>query len=312
MRSKKKILITGGLGHIGSGLIRNINTHFPNFNIYIIDDLSANQYQSLYNLPKKTKINFLKNNIKNIDSIKFYQKIKKIDYVIHLAAQTDATNSFKNPKQLFKNNFEGTKEIINFCIKKKSKLIFISSTSIYGTNSNLLDETAKNLNPETPYARCKYKEEKLLHKNTQKLRFTIFRFGTIFGVTPGIRFHTAVNKFCYQAAVGEPLTIWKNVYNQNRPYLDVKDGIRAIFFIIKNDIFNNEIYNVLTDNYKVSTITNYIKKIKKIKIKYVDSYILNQTSYNVSNKKFKNLGFVFKGNIQKQIYNTLKLLRNII
>ncbi len=69
---------------------------------------------------------------------------------------------------------------------------------------------------------------------------------------------------------------------------------------------------MLTDNYKVSTITNYIKKIKKIKIKYVDSYILNQTSYNVSNKKFKNLGFVFKGNIQKQIYNTLKLLRNII
>ena len=93
--------------------------------------------------------------------------------------------------------------------------------------------------------------------------------------------------------------------------MDVEDGIRAIIFIINNNVFKNEIYNILTNNYKVSTIVKYIKNFKKIRIKYVDSYILNQTSYNVSNLKFKNLGFNYKGDIKKQIKNTLNLLNNI-
>lgn len=311
MNLRKKIVITGGLGHIGSGLFKEINKYFPNFTIYLIDDLSSNNFQSLYNLSKKIKLYFFNKNIIDINSISLLQKIKKIDYVIHLAAQTNATNSFKHPRKLYQNNYQGTKQVVNFCIKKKSKLIFISSTSIYGTNSNLLDENTSNLNPETPYALCKLKEENFIKKNSRNIKFTIFRFGTIFGVTPGIRFHTAVNKFCYQASISESLTIWKNAYNQKRPYLDVEDGIRAIIFIINNNVFKNEIYNILTNNYKVSTIVKYIKNFKKIRIKYVDSYILNQTSYNVSNLKFKNLGFNYKGDIKKQIKNTLNLLNNI-
>ena len=47
------------------------------------------------------------------------------------------------------------------------------------------------------------------------------RFGTIFGASPGMRFHTAVNKFCWQAVMGQPITVWSTAYDQKRPYLEV-------------------------------------------------------------------------------------------
>ena len=83
MNLRKKIVITGGLGHIGSGLFKEINKYFPNFTIYLIDDLSSNNFQSLYNLSKKIKLYFFNKNIIDINSISLLQKIKKIDYVIH-------------------------------------------------------------------------------------------------------------------------------------------------------------------------------------------------------------------------------------
>ena len=62
----------------------------------------------------------------------------------------------------------------------------------------------------------------------------ILRLGTIFGVSRGIRFHTAVNKFCLQSATNKPLTIWKTAMYQKRPYLDINDAIRCFSFIIKH------------------------------------------------------------------------------
>ena len=68
-------------------------------------------------------------------------------------------------------------------------------------------------------------------QNPKNLKGIILRLGTIFGVSKGMRFHTAVNKFCYQAAFKKPLTIWKTAYDQKRPYLDLQDACAVVEFI---------------------------------------------------------------------------------
>ena len=93
------------------------------------------------------------------------------------------------------------KNVINYCIKNKSKLIHISSTSVYGKQVKIVNENDQSLlNPQSPYAEIKLQEEKMLKKNKNKIKFMSFRFGTIAGVSKGMRFHTAINKFCFSAA----------------------------------------------------------------------------------------------------------------
>jgi nucleoside-diphosphate-sugar epimerase len=126
-----------------------------------------------------------------------------------------------------------------------------------------------------------------------------------------MRFHTAVNKFCWQAVMNIPVTVWSTAYDQKRPYLDLDDAARAFVFIINNDIFDGEIYNVLTGNHTVRDIIDSIKKyLDKVEVSFVENKIMNQLSYEVSNKKFIKKGFSFTGNINSGVGNTIDLLKN--
>ena len=307
---KKNILVTGALGHIGSKLIRYLPKYIDG-NFILIDNFYAERYCSLFNLPNNVSYEFYDFDINKVNLNNFIKK--KIDIVIHLAAFTDATKSLENKKKYLENNLGITKKILEFCKKKRARLIYISSTSIYGTQKKIVNENCRveDLKPQSPYAISKFAEEKLINKYDKKykLKNTILRFGTIFGVSEGMRFHTAVNKFCYQASKKKKITVWKTALYQKRPYLDLIDGVRSILFVIENNLFDGEIYNVLTHNLTVNDIVLEIKKkYIKQKIKFVNSPIMNQLSYEVSTKKFLNEGFVYKGNISKGIMKTLKLL----
>ena len=140
-------------------------------------------------------------------------------------------------------------------------------------------------------------------------KYITCRFGTIFGWSIGMRFHTAVNKFIWQAVHGLPITVWKTAWNQRRPYLDLRDCVRAINFILKQDFFNGEIYNVLTKNFTVKDIVAAIKEfIPKLNVEYVTSAIMNQLSYDVDDTKFRSLGFMPRGNLKKSIDQTINHL----
>ena len=206
------------------------------------------------------------------------------------------------------------RNIINFCKIKKAKLIHISSTSVYGKQTSLVDETCekKYLKPQSPYADIKLIEEEMLKKQTKNLKYVTFRFGTISGVSKGMRFHTAVNKFCLNAAINEPITIYKTALNQYRPYLSLRDAYKVFKFTIEKDLFKNDIYNALSENCTVNQILQKIRYYKKkIKIKFVYSEIMNQLSYHVDKKKLNNEGLYLRGKIQNDIKNTLQLLENI-
>jgi UDP-glucose 4-epimerase len=306
------ILITGSLGHIGSNLLNNLEKIDKLKSVYLLDNMRSNNVNILFNLKLKKNISvkFIKADL--LDPQKLNKIKKKIDIVIHLASITNAAESFSIKKILFKNNYGIFKNIVKFCIKNNSKLIHLSSTSVYGLQSNLVDETSKNLAPQSPYAEEKILEENFLKKNSKKINYVTLRLGTITGISKGMRFHTAVNKFCFNTIIREDIPIWGKAFNLYRPYLSLKDAIRTIIFFINKKNFNNETYNVVTKNYTVKEILNLIKKNNyKIKTKIIKSPILNQQSFKVSRKKILSLGLKLSDSIENDIKSTLNLLKKL-
>ena len=306
-----RIIITGALGHIGSRVIRELPKVFPQSEIIMIDNLLTQRYSSLFNLPKTCNFQFYEEDILTADLKSIF---KGSDVTLHLAAITDATSSFQNREHVETSNYEGTVKVAEACKEVGCPMIHLSSTSIYGTQKEIVNEdcSSEDLNPQSPYAETKLKEENFLRSfgSDGALQFSIFRFGTICGTSPGMRFHTAVNKFCWQAVMGKPLTVWSTAKNQKRPYLALSDAVEAITYIMKKNIHEGTVYNVLTDNLTVNTITEIIGQfIPNIHIDYVDSEIMNQLSYEVSNQKIFKAGFKVTGNIKENILETINLLQ---
>lgn len=303
MTKKDKILITGALGHIGARLIRDISSDVP---IILLDNLESQRYVSLFDLPKNRQYEFIEADVRTAD---FDLLLKDTQAVIHLAALTNAEGTFDKVEQVEQVNFEGLKRVADACLKAGVKLLFPSTTSVYGSADLVVNETSEVL-PQSPYAESKLKAEKYLQGlKPEGLNFVICRFGTIFGFSPGIRFHTAVNKFTWQAFINKPISVWKTAYLQRRPYLYLGDCVDAINFILEKNIFDGEIYNVLTSNFTVKEITDVILEFKpNLKLDFVESKIMNQLSYDVDDNKFKSLGFNPSGDLRIGIKETFNKL----
>lgn len=306
-----RIVVTGALGHIGSQLIRELPSALPGAEILMVDDLSTQRYCSLFNLPAEGQYSFLEADVleANLPSL-----FEGADVVVHLAAITNATASFEIKDKVEEVNYAGTERVARACIEAGCALIFPSTTSVYGTQAEVVDENCPitDLKPQSPYAESKLKAEQLLQTLGQRegLRFIICRFGTIFGTSVGMRFHTAINKFCWQAVMGQPVTVWRTALHQNRPYLEVGDAVGAIKFIIEKRLYDRNLYNVVTVNTSVNSIVEIIKsRVPDLEIQYVDTKIMNQLSYHVSNRLFTNLGFDFKGDLERGIGETIQLLK---
>lgn len=306
-----KIVVTGALGHIGSYLIRDLAVQFPGSEIVIIDNLMTQRFSSLFNLPSVGHYRFIEADVTQID---LYPILKDAHVLIHLAAITDAAGSFDKTDLLEANNFQATLKVAEACVDSGTRLIALSSTSVYGTQNEVVDEDCSQdeLKPQSPYAVTKLREEQLLAQLclAGNLKAISCRFGTIFGVSVGMRFHTAVNKFCWQAVMGQPITVWSTAYEQKRPYLDLLDAARALTFIIRKDLFDGNIYNILSHNATVGQIVEIVREfIPDLEIRFVDNKIMNQLSYEVSCKRFESKGFIFNGDLRRGIGETIGLLK---
>lgn len=304
------LLITGALGHIGSRLIREIPAGMFE-RVLLLDNLSTQRYGALFNLPDDMPFQFFEDDILEANLEEYFAGV---DVVIHLAAATNAEDSLTNPEKAERTNVRGTERVARACIACRSKLVFVSTTSVYGVQGDAVDETLprEQLRPQSPYAENKLKAEILLQGMgvCEHLEFVTCRFGTLFGVSPGMRFHTAVNKFCWQAVMGQPLTVWRTALNQQRPYLDIRDAVEALKFIVGRKLFDGRTYNIVTKNATVKMLLDIIAlHIPDMATRYVDTPIMNQLSYAVTTERFRSLGFEFRGSLEQGIADTIELLR---
>jgi nucleoside-diphosphate-sugar epimerase len=304
-----RIVVTGALGHIGSRLIRSLPASFPDAEVVLVDDLSTQRYASLFDLPAAGRYRFVEADVMKAD---LDALLREADAVVHLAAITNAEASFGKEEEVERVNFEGTELLARSCMRTGTGIVFLSTTSVYGTQAGVVDEDCalEELKPQSPYAASKLRAEQLLQRlGSDGLRFATFRFGTIVGSSPGMRFHTAVNKFCWQAVLGQPLTVWRTALHQKRPYLDLDDGVRAIEFILRRGL-DNTLYNVLTANATVAEIVAMIREVvPDVTLREVDSAVMNQLSYEVSDARFRGIGFEPRGDLRRAIAETVRHLR---
>ena len=169
-----KYLITGGAGFIGSHLIELLIK--KKFKVACVDDLSSGNLSNLSSVVKK--IEFYKERIEIFD----FNKLTKINGIIHLAAQTSVPRSISHFHDSSSNNLLGAIKVIDFCKSNNIPLVYASSSAIYGNLGKGNDEINK-VDLLSPYAVDKYSMElyaQTAHKNSQ-LSSLGLRFFNVYG-----------------------------------------------------------------------------------------------------------------------------------
>ncbi len=279
----KNIFITGGLGLIGKELIKNLN----NFDYKLtITDLKKQliRYKDFINSYKSPKIKFLECDIRNLKKVVYYSKEQ--DCIIHLAAMLGVKNTEKNIKKCWNVNTHGTENIIQACnINKIKKLIFSSSSEVYGESLTDFISEKNDLLGRNIYACSKIAAENLILNNltkNKKFSYTILRLFNTYGQGQVAKFF--IPNVCKAINENKEITINGNG-RQLRGYAYASDIAEAINLSIKKKISTNKIYNVgnSKEKYSLKAVLNVLRKIKKIdsnKIKYKKKFINSDRTQN--------------------------------
>lgn len=173
----KNILITGGLGFIGSHIANKL---IDENNLTIIDNLSSGKIDYLNN-PNHENLTLIK---KNLNSLDLKTALKDIDYVFHLAAMLSVPISVENPIACNLENVSTTVKLLDACVKNNvEKIIFSSSAAIYGENQNLPLKESELPSPTSPYGASKACCELYLKSfyESYGLNYTVLRYFNVFG-----------------------------------------------------------------------------------------------------------------------------------
>jgi nucleoside-diphosphate-sugar epimerase len=292
-----RILVTGGLGYLGSVLTTELLK--KGFSVSIID---SNLYGNFLSEEVKEKVKIFENDIMNS---KIKEAIKDSDVIVHLAAIVGDQTCDLIKQHAVDINLNGTKNILKLCNKYNKKLIYASTCSVYGASNRILKEGSKTL-PLSIYALTKLGSENVIERYGKN--FTIFRFATLFGYSPRMRFDLVVNTFIGNAINNKEITVFGG--NQWRPFLHVKDASDAIITTIEKNYFDNEILNLASINLRIIDVANIIKKKLGCKLKIMKE-IKDPRNYRVDfSKAKKELGFSPKRNIDTAIKEIVDAFKN--
>jgi UDP-glucose 4-epimerase len=284
--NKKKILITGGLGFIGSKLAQKLID--KNYKVDIIDDCSTGNFSNIE--PKYIKkINIYKDTILNEKIIK--KLISKNDYVFHLAASVGVKFILENPLKSIDTNLNGTKLILKYCDIFKKKVLIASSSEVYGLNNKkeFIEKDVHTIG-NSFFFRWSYAASKLVdefyanaYKIERNLKVCIVRFFNTVGPGQTGRYGMVIPRFVKAAMNNQDIEVYGNG-KQNRTFLHVDDATDALIKIMTNNKFDT--YNLGgKENIQIKSLAEKIIKLSnsQSKIKLVDY----KRAYNLS-KKYKN------------------------
>lgn len=282
----KNIMVTGGLGFIGSNVINYFVRTYPGINIINVDKMDYCSNLKNIEEPMKSNYTYYKCNVGNIDFINYILTHHNIDTVINFAAQTHVDNSFGNSLQFTQDNLLNFHSLLECCrlYGKIRRFIHISTDEVYGEVE--LDHPGCHekslLNPTNPYAATKAGAEFLVrsYHMSFKLPIIITRGNNVYG--PYQYPEKLIPKFSQQLMNGECMTI-HGKGESVRNFIHVEDVARAIDKILFNGEIG-EIYNIGTNNeYDVMKIA---KKIFKILSK-VDPNLGNKNENENSKDDYK-------------------------
>lgn len=297
----KNILVTGGLGYIGSKFLEKFKN---NYQFTILDT----SYFSNANEIKDIKI--INKDIRNISK----NDLKNIEIVVHMSELSNDPLGEFNPYLTSEINFEATKNLLNLCNQvQMNKFIYMSSASVYGYNENLITEKSET-NPLTHYAVAKVNNEKYILNNDFNFEIIILRNSTVFGYSNNVRLDLVVNDLTYNALKNKKITLTSDG-SPKRPFIHVEDLARLIdIFIMDDRHHHKEIFNTgnKTLNYSIREISEIVSKLTHIQDIKVGEKDIDQRSYFLNFDKLNRTfpDFKIRYSMEKGVEDLIINLKN--
>ena len=235
-----KYIVTGGAGFIGSNIVKKLVARGDN--VVVIDNLNTGKEENLASV--KDKIIFLKDDILNLDLLE--QHTNEIDGIFHQAALASVQDSFSKPEEYNNVNVNGTENILKLAKKNDFKVVYASSSSVYGNPEKIPISESDSKNPINPYAETKLKKEKLAEKYSQiGVKVIGLRYFNVFGKGQSKEYAGVLKLFLERIRDQLPPKI-NGDGTQFRDFVYVEDVADANIMSMDSEV-NHEFFNVGTN-----------------------------------------------------------------
>jgi len=278
----KTALVTGGCGFVGYALSQKLIE--KGYDVDIVDNLSIGGEAKN---PKVIGAHFLGGDIRAMENI----KDKSYDYIFHLAALSRIQPSFEKPQQTFSVNVDGTKQVVEYAHRNKSKLIYAGSSS-------------RHHNPMlSPYAMSKHMGEEWIkmYKKVYELDAEIVRFYNVYGPGELVDSHMAAVIGLWRAAIRkrEPIKIHGDG-EQRRDFTHIDDIIDGLIRIAESDEKHEDAWELGTGkNYSLNEVADMFGEVKR---EYVDDVKGNyRKTLRLNNDAIDRLGWQPTDKLEKYI-----------
>ena len=235
-----KYVITGGAGFIGSHITKTLVEQ--GHNVTILDNLNTGKEKNLELI--KEKINFVKGDIR--DNKLLEEIMVDTDGVFHQAALASVQDSFSKPDEYHDVNVNGTENILKLAKKNDFKVVYASSSSVYGNPEKIPIEESDSKNPINPYAETKLRKEELAAKYSKiGVKVIGLRYFNVFGKGQSKEYAGVLKLFLERIRDGLPPKI-NGDGTQFRDFVFVGDVAEANIMSMKSEV-NHEFFNVGTN-----------------------------------------------------------------
>jgi nucleoside-diphosphate-sugar epimerase len=256
------VLVIGGAGHIGSVLCEELIA--DGYSVRVLDTLIYGD-EGISSLLDHDNFELIEGDMRSIETV--VDAIKGVDAVVHLAALVGDPASAIDAQKTLELNYHAVKLVAEICkYHQVNRFLFASTCSVYGRSHSpekLLTETDR-LNPVSLYAKTKIESERALREMADSnFSPTILRMGTIYGLSPRMRFDLVVNILSAKAYEEGIIPIFGG--DQYRPNVHVRDAARAYVNCLEAPIedVSNEIFNVGSNdqNYQIKDMGERIAEV---------------------------------------------------
>jgi len=231
--TRKRILVTGAAGFIGSHLAEDLVK--SGHSVKIIDDFSTGNVNNILGLFNYSNFKMIRGSITNKELIS--KATSDVDVIFHLAAQIHVDRSIIEPRYTFEVNTLGTLNLLDAALENDVELmVYASSSEVYGSAQHVPMNEDHPLNPASPYAASKAAADRLCfsYYNTYRLPVVIVRcFNTYGPRQKGSGYAAAIPKFLRRALSDLPPVIYGDG-KQTRDYMYVKDAVSAYKLVLRS------------------------------------------------------------------------------
>jgi len=279
-----KILVTGGMGYLGSVLCPDL---VENHEVVVYDNLLYNQ-TTLLNLFNNKNFKFVYGDVRDYSKLSNY--VNKADVIIPLAAIVGFPACDRDKELATAINYTQIQNILKD-ISKDQKILYPNTNSGYGQKTEGVCTEDQKLTPISHYGVTKCDSENLLLDSGRAITF---RLATVFGMSERMRLDLLVNEFVYKALTDRYITLFQA--HTIRNYIHIKDVSSAFKFMLDNYEDNvGEAFNVGLSDTNISKL-ELTERIQK----YIPDFVVNQSDYYedpdkrdyiVSNKKIESKGW---------------------